>query len=159
MEHSEHFQEPLWKILSRMLSRALALPEYLILQGNSSLMWATLHAGPEKASDKRTSTNTQARRSKYKHDKLSITGRGLNPRLPWGKQSLLVLEGGARRKLTAQPKDGWQLSGQTVTSQRAPMPLNQQAPKTNKLLFTLGFGLNIVVRGKKRKWIRQQAEV
>ena len=122
--------------------------------GKSSFMWAAPHAGPEKERDKRMRTNTQAETRKRGQDQPSSNGHDLNPRLPQREQTP-----GWRCQREAEVSCSRQLSGQTVTPQRAPMALNQQAAKTNKLLFTLGFGLYTVVKGRKRKWPRQQAEL
>lgn len=85
-------------------------------------------SGRKTGRDKRIRTNTQLRTRKHRQDKPSVT----EPVAPAGKAKLLVSGGGARGRLSCY---GWQLSGQTVTSQKAPMPLNQQNPRTSKPLF------------------------
>lgn len=67
-----------------ILSGPLALPEYPILQGKSSFMWATPHTCPRKVRGRKIRANTPARPSKYRQEKSSITEP---PGLPQGMQS------------------------------------------------------------------------
>lgn len=86
--------------------------------GKSSFMWAAPHAGPKEERDERVRTDTQAETRKRGQDQPSSNGHDLNPRLPrWERTP------GCRCQREAEVSCSPQLSGQTVTPQRAPMPL------------------------------------